>query len=107
MSEQKKQNRVAKLIKLDNGGQITGTYLGITVRDWVDTQFSDGEIKAMSTYIFKDKEGKRFMMRGDSGFKAAFDSALVKEGETIRIVKGDKVDIGNDRYMNTYEIFEA
>lgn len=103
----KKQNRVATLIKLEPGEHFTGKYIGLTKRDWADNVYSVGDIKELITYVFSGGDGKRFMYRGDAGFNTAFESALVQMGEVITVVKGEKKDIGDDRYMNTYEIFEA
>lgn len=109
MATEKKtgQNRVAKILRLENGEEFTGKYLGITTRDYMDRKFNEGEIIALTSYIFSNKDGSRFMYRGDSGFKTAFESSLVQIGETIRVVKGDKEDIGDGKSVNTYEIFEA
>lgn len=108
MTERKKgQNRVAKLLKLEAGQSFTGKYLGITIQDWADDTYSPGETRELTSFIFSSNDGSRFMYRGDAGFKSAFSSSLVEKGETITVLKKEKVDIGGDRYMNTYEIFEA
>lgn len=103
----KRQNRVARIIKLKEGEEFTGKFLGITIKDFVDTKYSTGEIRPLTSYIFAAKDGNRFMYRGDSGFKAAFDSALVQAGETITVKKMSKLELDDERSVNQYEIYEA
>lgn len=108
MAEKKTaQNRVATILKLKTGEEFTGKYLGNTTRDYIDRTFNHGEVVDLTSYVFAAKDGKRFMYRGDAGFKTAFESSLVQIGETIRVVKGEKEMIDEERSVNQYEIFEA
>jgi hypothetical protein len=65
----------------------------------------DGEEKQLTSVIMEAAGGERTAYLADKGLLQTLSEALVKEGDMIEVVKGEKVSIGKGRTMNTYEVF--
>ena len=92
--------------KLDSGESFIGVFTGRSKRDWTDKK--TGEAKIIEQFHFTDTKGENpTVYFGDGGFVNAFVSANVKEGDTIKVLKGELEDLGGGRKVNSYELFKA
>lgn len=106
----RKKLSVAKidLAKQPAGFSFKGKYLGTSESEPFQKVIK-GEIvtKTITFAIFEDEQGNRFKVSRDQGLRTALADAMVKEGQTIEIVKLDKVSLKGERTMNQYDVFEV
>lgn len=100
----------AEVKELEIGQTFIGLFQGQSERNWTDKK--TGETKVIKQYHFKEmnEDGAivaPVILFADSGMQSACNSALLKDGDIIKLVKGDKTDLGGGRSMNTYEVFKA
>lgn len=100
----------ADVLELKKGDVFIGRFKGESDKPWLDK--ATGEQKNIKQYHFTqlDEKGNDIapvILFADAGMQSACNSALMKEGEIIKLVKGDKTDLGGGRTMNTYEVYKA
>ena len=95
-------------LKLKAGDEFIGTLTAITDKEHTDKL--TGEVAMLKNYHFTmlDGEGREVSQKvftADAGFKNLLYMAKVEIGETIRVIKNAKKDIGGGRTVNAYELF--
>lgn len=96
---------IVKLSKKETGEFVEGTYTGRSTGPYIDK--TTGEETELVRLQFTRDDGSKFIIFEDGGLRNAMANAMVKEGDWIRIVKMDQVEIGNGRRSNQYDIFTA
>ena len=101
--------KTTNLSKEQAGFTFKGKYMGLIKGTEFQQVDAKGEIvtKAMQFAIFENEAGERNMYTADKGLQDALMTALVKEGQTIEVVKCEKTSIGKGRSMNQYDIYQA
>jgi len=111
------KKRSVDIIKLKSGDKFVGVFIEKKSREMLDKLKGSptfGELKDVpELHFFKCSEDgqsteHRAIIFGDAGLVNSIENASVKNGDTVMVVKGDKVEIdGGARNVNTYEIFVA
>lgn len=94
------------LAKQPAGYAFKGKYCG-TSQSEPFSKVIKGEVvtKTLTFAIFEDDKGDRFKVIQDQGLRTALADAMIKENQTIEVVKLDKSDISGGRTMNQYDVF--
>lgn len=94
-----------EILKLEPSESAEGTLKGKTTGPWTDK--ATGEERELTRLHFEREDGSKFIIFEDGGLRNAMANAMVKEGDFIRIVKGEKTPMGGGRTVNQYDIFAA
>lgn len=95
----------AEIIKMKVGQTIEGKYVGKKTAPWLDKM--TGEETELTRLYFEKDDGTKFIVFEDGGLRNAMANAMVNEGDFIQVEKLEKVDIGQGRTSNQYDIFIA
>lgn len=101
--------KTVNLSKEPAGFTIKGKFKGLIKGQDFTQVDSKGEVvtRSMQFAIFENDRGERTMYTADKGLQDALLTAMVKEGQQVEIVKGEKISIGKARTMNQYDVFEG
>lgn len=96
-----------KLSDQPEGFTFAGKFIGTVQGQPFTTIDVKGEIteKVLTSVILENEKQERIAYLADKGLVGGITEAMVKEGDTIEIVKLKKVNIGKGRTMNQYDIF--
>lgn len=98
-----------KLSDQPEGFTFGGKFVGMTEGKPFFVQDDRGELKEsrLTHFVFEDDKGERTAFVGDKGLVNGFETALVKEGDLLEIVKLPKTKLTRGRTMNQYDIFSV
>lgn len=85
------------------GGIYKGIVLGANFQQ-VDSKTGEVVTKQMRHVVFENN-GNRTAFVADTGLVQTLETAMVKEGDSLEIVKLEKVKLSKGRTMNQYDIF--
>lgn len=100
--------RSVKLSDMEVGFTFSGKYIGISQGqpfNTVDNKTGEVITKTIPSIIMEDAEGNRTAYLADTGLRQAFNDAMVKENQTVEVVKLEKTKLSKGRTMNQYDIF--
>lgn len=84
-------------------GKYIGTVLGSPFQA-VDKKTGEVITKQIVFCVFEDTTGARFKVARDKGLETALTDAMVNEGDTIKVVKLEKINLKTGT-MNQYDIY--
>lgn len=90
---------------MEPGDTFEGTFKGRTEGPWVDK--TTGEEKSLVRLHFTREDGTKAILFEDGGLRNSLANAMVKEGDFIRLVKGEKSSLGGGRTVNQWDVYSA
>ncbi len=97
------------IVKLEKNKPVIGLYEGNSTRPWTDEHGVEKEI-IQYHMLEVDKEGKsnpdkKFVIFADAGLQNKFNTENIKEGQIVRITRGEQQDLGRGGHrVNTYKL---
>jgi len=82
---------------------VEGTFRGKTSGPYLDRE--TGEEKDLVRLHFTRDDESKFIVFEDGGLRNALANAMVVEGDYVKIVKCEQVDLGKGRRSNQYDIY--
>lgn len=100
-----------EIIKLEEKESFIGRLTQVSNRDWTDRN-NGHEVKEIKQFHFDvmDENGeivKKGVYFGDAGFRNTISLMGILTNDVIQVTKLNKKDLGNDVFVNEYEILKA